>query len=745
MDETYASSGAVHTNVEGCPEPGVIDLAREPDFTIGELRFQPATRQLFVGQQSETLEPRVMQVLALLASRRSTVVSRDELVERCWAGRAVSEHAINRCIAKVRHLADVHGGFSLETIPRVGYRLNERRPAASPTRRFRPLAVAAALMLVALGAVLWLTVLRDRSAPQEPVSLAVLPFRDLSRGNDYFAEGVSEEIMTELSRQGLRVAGRTSSSMFKDRGADLRDVGRSLGVSYLLEGSVRRSGDRMRIHVALVNARDGMRLWSQVFDGTLDDVLVIQQNISREVAGRLHAGLRSSPFHGQLATAGDVYALYLTARGLLRTRDLENVRTATQLLRRATRADPGFAPAWSSLAAALYLGSWADWPPKRSEANAYADRALSLAPNLAEAHAVKGLLLGSNRDAVRHLERAVRLQPDYAEAWLWLATAYGRELAYEKALGAIRRCAQLDPFWSRCAQFSDAAWEIGEREASQRFDTWLLQHLPEPSQRERVRAKLAVRRGDWSGHVLHLQRVVELDSGDGRLEATIDIRHALIWLGLPSDDYLAGLEPVAAKAIGGELPKLSAILGTLAEPKDFWNVPMLSVVAPRLFLNEGRAAELVWLYDQSFSSPKAFASHAFEDASFISHAPTMALALREANRDAEAQRILREASQRVRRAAQQPRVPASVLVSFARVWAVDGQRDQAINALERAFRAGWPAGVEPQMAWIGRPIISDEPAFRTLRHDARFRRIDAAIRAHLERERRELQQALQNG
>jgi DNA-binding winged helix-turn-helix (wHTH) protein len=105
--------------------PPPVDLAREPDFTIGNLQVHPSSREVVVGGEREILEPRVMQVLVVLARRRGQVVSRDQLIETCWAGRVVGEDAINRCIAKVRRLAEAHGAFSLETIARVGYRLTD--------------------------------------------------------------------------------------------------------------------------------------------------------------------------------------------------------------------------------------------------------------------------------------------------------------------------------------------------------------------------------------------------------------------------------------------------------------------------------------------------------------------------------------------------------------------------------------------------------------------------------------------
>lgn len=134
-----------------------IKLANEPDFHLGGLQVSPGRRQIVAGAVAETLQPRVMQVFVALAGRRGDVVSRDELMARCWGGFAVSDDAIHRCIARLRRLAESHGGFSLETIPRVGYRLVESRPPARTHLHTLFAALAAGvLVLVATGLVYWL-------------------------------------------------------------------------------------------------------------------------------------------------------------------------------------------------------------------------------------------------------------------------------------------------------------------------------------------------------------------------------------------------------------------------------------------------------------------------------------------------------------------------------------------------------------------------------------------------------------
>jgi DNA-binding winged helix-turn-helix (wHTH) protein len=158
--------------------PILIDLAHEAAFALGGHEARPSTRELIAGGRSQILEPRVMQVLVALARRRGQVVSRDDLVTACWGGRAVSEDAISRCIAAIRRLAETHGGFSLTTITRVGYRLQEAgAESAAPT----PL---------------------NEAQPKRKCSICVLPFANMSDDpeQEYFSDGISEDIITDLAK-----------------------------------------------------------------------------------------------------------------------------------------------------------------------------------------------------------------------------------------------------------------------------------------------------------------------------------------------------------------------------------------------------------------------------------------------------------------------------------------------------------------------------------------------------------------
>ena len=291
-----------------------------------------------------------------------------------------------------------------------------------------------------------------------PNSAAVLPFADLSPGHDqeYFSDGLTDELITALSQvSGLRVAARTSSFQFKGRDPDVREVGSKLGVGSVLEGSVRRSGDQLRITAQLVSAADGYQLWSASYDRKLADVFAVQEDIARAIVSALQirlgagasASLASRPTSDLAA-----YDLYLKGRFAWNQRTGTGMSQAARYFEQATTLDPRFARAYAGLAdATILLPSYAGAPlsaawPKGKIA---AERAIALDSTLAEAYtslAYGTMIYDWDWPRVERLfRRAIALDSTYATAHQWYADFLNGRGRVDEAKSEMQRAAAADP------------------------------------------------------------------------------------------------------------------------------------------------------------------------------------------------------------------------------------------------------------------------------------------------------------
>jgi TolB-like protein len=234
-------------------------------------------------------------------------------------------------------------------------------------------------------------------------SIAVLAFEDLSADGDqeYFADGLSEELLNVLARMpDLQVAGRTSSFAFKGQNRDLREIGEILNVAHILEGSVRKAGNEIRVTAQLINAETGFHLYSDTYDRDLTDVFAVQDEIAAAITDALRTELIGATAQETAETSIEVYDLYLVARQKIYTRDIDEMKEASRLLDRALEIDAEYAPALAQKALVTVLmsdgvGSYGDIPADDAYAAArlIVDRAIAIDPQLAEAHAVSGLIM----------------------------------------------------------------------------------------------------------------------------------------------------------------------------------------------------------------------------------------------------------------------------------------------------------------------------------------------------------------
>ena len=317
------------------------------------------------------------------------------------------------------------------------------------------------------------------TAPQK--SIAVLPFVNMSadKDNEYFSDGVSEEILNALAKvDGLKVAGRTSSFQFKGSNESLTSIGETLGVAHVLEGSVRKQGDRVRITAQLIQVKDGFHLWSETYDGDLADVFELQERIARSITGALEVVLQGAQAK-RLVNAGtanpEAYALYLQASATFNRRDAARYSEAMAQLGQATRLDPGFARAYSRLAALHAVALNADtieFDVAMAAVEKFARRALQIDPSLAEPHAVLGLAFNNRRqyrESNASFARALALEPDDVTTNFWRAVTWINSGYRRQGISALDRTLQLDPLlpnalvWRGREHVADGELDEGER------------------------------------------------------------------------------------------------------------------------------------------------------------------------------------------------------------------------------------------------------------------------------------------
>ncbi len=329
--------------------------------------------------------------------------------------------------------------------------------------------------IIAVLAVAVVFLLVDRQTAEEPAealpaaaategapvgaSIAVLPFVNMSDDKDYFADGITEEILNALaSVKDLKVAGRTSSFAFKGENDDLRRIGEALGVEHILEGSVRKSGDTVRITAQLIHVEDGFHLWSETYDRKLDDVFQVQDDISREILKQMSNTLLAgaAPVNTAQRTDPEAYELYLRAKQLIYARERESLDLAVEDLQAAIAIDPEYAPAYAQLGIAAILLSeeqYGDTPydDAQRRGKRFIDIALDLDPNLAEAWAGLGLWegrIGGDVDAaIEAYEKALAINPNLIDARNWLQIALQSIGEYRAAMEMTMEIADADPLY----------------------------------------------------------------------------------------------------------------------------------------------------------------------------------------------------------------------------------------------------------------------------------------------------------
>ena len=456
-------------------------------YAFGPFRLDPVQRLLFREGEVVSLTPKALDTLLALVESRGTLLTKDELLDKVWPGTFVEEVTLAKNISTLRKaIGEAPGGGEyIETHSKRGYRFvaevrnvepvatavasgsAELDPApplltrkATITWRFAAVILAFLFLIGAAG--LWYRGRPAESPAGGKIMLAVLPFENLSGDPDeeYFSNGLTEEMITQLGRlepDRLGVIARTSAMQYKAAHKDVRQIGSELGVDYLLEGSVRREGNRVRIAAQLIQVRDQSHQWAENYDRDLRDILAVQSEVAAAIARQIRLQLTPAE-HARLQNARAVnpeaYENYLKGRFFWNKRTVEGHQKAIEYFLKAVALDPDYGQAYAGLADAYaLLGSAPNLVLPRREAmdraRAAAEKALRLDDSLADAHTSLGFVeMHFDWDfagAEKEFQRAVALNPGYATAHHWYAYDLVALARLDDALAEIRRAQQADP------------------------------------------------------------------------------------------------------------------------------------------------------------------------------------------------------------------------------------------------------------------------------------------------------------
>ena len=432
-------------------------------------------------------------------------------------------------------------------------------------------------------------------------SIAVLPFVDMSAEKDqgYFCEGVAEEILNALTMiRQLKVAARSSSFQFDSGSGDVRRIGRELGVGAILEGSVRKSKNRIRVTAQLVNVTGGYHLWSKTFDQELEDVFAIQDEIAAGIARALLETLSPGQQSALRTTSSSnvrAYEYYLRGRQFLKRLRKVDIEFARQMFRQAIEKDERFALAWAAYADChSFLVMYADPKPAyRDTASEASRRALELAPDLSEAHASCGLAHLINDEfelAESAFKRAIKLNPHLFEAYYYYARTRFHQGDLDMAADLFKKAAEMDPadYQSRCLRVQilrGTGREVEAAEEAKEAVAVVLRNLewnPDDARAFHLGAGPLVAMGDTERARRWLDRAIEIDPDDPVLMYNVACNLATVGESDRALDYLEKV--VESGAVSAAWVTNDADLASL------WELPRYKQLEQRMVESRSRAA-----------------------------------------------------------------------------------------------------------------------------------------------------------
>ena len=597
--------------------------------------------------------------------------------------------------------------------------------------RARLIAGAAVLVIAAAAAAL---TIRTLSAPRE-ISIAVLPFADLSPSHDkaYFAEGVAEEILSTLAAEkGIKVLGRSSAREI-DRNPDPKSVRTALGITHLLEGSTRTSGNQLRVNVRLINTADGAQMWEEEYRGQPADIFTVQDQIATKVVNRLRGTFFGDAVRAATSTSVRAYQTYLRAKALMRTRSEKTLAQALDLAKQTVATDPNYAPGHALLAVLYFMNSdhfdgYGKIPvaEARRLAVPQAKTAIRLAPKLGDGYAALGVLTPSQA-AFGPFKRAIALDPSRAEPRIWLAIKLDNVGLHDEALEQFRRAVEIEPLWAvPNTTFVEALAAGGRYNEAVEGVRQYRKRGGTDAQALRFLSIISHYRSDLSGGIRFGNAALAEDPGLPNIREALAVDYYLLGLRartlatLPADFRLmrmlysgnaGGLIKLSGSAPGTvwAAPDYEAAIFATAAARDWRGLAAFHDVRPRSF--------------EEFCATTPYAM-----------APEIALALRALGRTGEAWDVLHCTRSRIATELKQSaryNPSGELWLNRAKLSAFEGKSDEAMRFLEKAVADGW----------IGRPYsskLSDWSVFDPLRSHPGFSELQKRIDARIAGERAKL-------
>jgi len=752
-----------------------MSLPNDP-LQIGDWLVDPRDDSIVRGSERIKLEPRTMRLLMMLAQAPGQVVSQDQLLETVWSGVVVGPASVYQSVSQLRKvLGDTDDPpHYIETVARKGYRLlaavsaAPKRAGAKPedagagvaaasvpapepapgVRRHRrwPVAVLGAALAI-LGA-LWQFWLKDASSPTPP-TVVVLPFLDLTedKNQQIFCDGLTEEMSSWLAQiPTLHVVARTSAFAYRNRNQDARLIGQELKTTHMVEGSIRKSGDHLRITVQLIDTRTGLHVWSESYDFEKGDALTMQEDVARKVADNLELRITAetdSRFAARRSHSEDAERLYLLAMAHMNRLDNQSNEKAIELFGQALAADPGFSLAKVWLANAIVLRRSYSARPVETLAPEVEPLLADVAkttPELPDLYVVRGYYYTEMRrrdDAIRDLRHALELNPNSSRAASKLGFFYLTAGEPRDALTYYTMAADSDPRSHylqsmRClslvklAEFTGAAAACERARALGPDSAWVYS----------VSSSLEIARGDFEAAF----RWNDLALKRGSDTASIQGQRAswLVTLGLLQDAatvyqharianpdgarrdpalvYAGSLSACATRGTNGLREFMrDNDLAAANEPTQLFELANAALTSG----DPGLANELVsralaspMLLEEDLASP-------WNASVGSSYLLVIAAALRASGDSAGADRRLQELNALLDRMANAGVRTHGAFYARAQVAAMRGMPDQAMVALQQAAQMGW------REAWAA----EHQPYLATLRDRSDFRELLAAVNA----------------